>query len=77
MAGRGGAVLRNITFRRHSTDAAWRGGRVAPVLGLVTALCTALPASAQGFDVVHWWTSASERAAADQLDAAFAAYGDQ
>lgn len=41
------------------------------VLGL---LC-AVPAPAQTLDVVHWWTSASESQAADQLVTALAAQG--
>lgn len=42
---------------------------------LAIALCQGVAVQAQGFDVVHWWTSASERAAADQLALALSAGG--
>jgi glucose/mannose transport system substrate-binding protein len=52
-------------------------------IGLVLSAClvwaTALPGSglAQSLDVLHWWTSASERQAADQLGNVLASVGVQ
>lgn len=54
-------ALHNIAIRRHSTGAL-RGFALSLLLG-----CTALGAQAQTLDVLHWWTSAGERRAVDQL----------
>lgn len=64
--------LRNITFRQHLQAALRRGLLVA---ALVAAPGLSAQALAQTLDVMHWWTSASERQAADQLVAALAAQG--
>jgi glucose/mannose transport system substrate-binding protein len=54
-------ALHNIAIRRDSKDAL-RGF----ALGLLLA-CTAIGAPAQTLDVLHWWTSAGERRAVEQL----------
>jgi len=54
-------ALHNIANRRDSTGAL-RGFALSLWLA-----CTAIGAQAQTLDVLHWWTSAGERRAVDQL----------
>ena len=58
---------------------AWHGVRAAWLAGMVAILGSLGPgvAHAQSLDVLHWWTSASERRAADQLSALLAPTGVQ
>ena len=58
-------ALHNITVRRHL-----QGALLAFALAAGHGITAAQP-----LDVMHWWTSTSERSAADQLAAAFAAQG--
>jgi|EndMetStandDraft_4_1072995.scaffolds.fasta_scaffold30348_2 glucose/mannose transport system substrate-binding protein len=55
-------ALHNIAIRRDSTGA-WRG--FALTLLLLAGAATSAPA--QTLDVLHWWTSAGERRAVEQL----------
>ena len=64
-------ALHNIAIHRDSKDArapAWRGWRGFS-LGAVLFAGALVTAQAQGqtLDVLHWWTSAGERRAVDQL----------
>ena len=71
-----GTGLQNIAKRRLST-AARRPARawVASILGAVSIACLSPSASAQPLNVLHWWTSDSERQAADRLVQQLAAQG--
>ncbi len=64
------AGLHNITVRRHLQG----GGLVRALMAGWLSACCGI-ATAQPIDVMHWWTSTSERGAADQLASAFAAQG--
>ena len=68
--------LQNIAKRRLST-AACRPARAgaALILGALLALCMIPSAHAQPLNVLHWWTSDSERQAADRLVQQLAAQG--
>jgi glucose/mannose transport system substrate-binding protein len=68
--------LQNIAKRRLSTAAA-RRVRVSPALILAALLIPRMipSAHAQPLDVLHWWTSDSERRAADRLVQQLASQG--
>ncbi len=84
---RGQAVIDNITNRKKMKDvvplrAVMRTllcTLLLPLLAVVGCLVSVGPVRAQALpvDVLHWWTSASERRAADQLSAHLLASGVQ
>ena len=71
-----GTGLQNIAKRRLST-AAGRPARAlaASILGAVSIACLSPSAHAQPLNVLHWWTSDSERQAADRLVQQLASQG--
>ena len=76
LVGWGRALIHNITKRQKSTGTTYALTLI--LCGFVASQAQAqLPVPVQSVDVLHWWTSASERRAADQLSAHLLANGVQ